>query len=36
MLIDVKDTQGPIQDNDGKYTLNVVYNQVLNKLPHHF
>ena len=30
MLIDVKDTQGPIQDNDGKYTTNIVYNEVLN------
>ena len=29
MLIDVKDTQGPIQDNNGKYTTNVVYNEVL-------
>ena len=30
MLIDVKDTQGTIQDNNGKYTTNVVYNEVLN------
>ena len=30
MLIDVKDTQAPIQDNNGKYTTNVVYNGVLN------
>ena len=30
MLMDVKDTQGPIQDYNGKYTTNVVYNEVLN------
>ena len=29
MLIDVKDTQGPIQDNNGKYTTIVVYNEVI-------
>ena len=29
MLIDVKDAQGPIRENDGKYTTNVVYNEVL-------
>ena len=29
ILIDVKDTQGPIQDNNGKYTTNVVYNEIL-------
>ena len=29
MLPDVKNTQGPIQDNYGKYTTNVVYNEVL-------
>ena len=29
MIIDVNDTQGPIQDNNGKYTTNVVYNDVL-------
>ena len=29
MLIDVKDTQGKIEDNNGKYTTNVVYNEVL-------
>ena len=29
MLIDVKDTQGLIEDNNGKYTTNVVYNEVL-------
>ena len=29
MLIDVNYTQGPIQDNNGKYTTNVVYNEVL-------
>ena len=28
MLIDVKDTQGPRQDNYGKYTTNIVYNEV--------
>ena len=28
MLIDVKDTQEPIQDNNGKYRTNVVYNGV--------
>ena len=30
MLTDVNDTQGPIQNNDGKYTTNAVYNEVLN------
>ena len=30
ILIDVKDTQGTIQDNNWKYTTNVVYNEVLN------
>ena len=30
ILIDVKDTQGTIQDINGKYTTNVVYNEVLN------
>ena len=30
ILIDVKDTQGTVQDNNGKYTTNVVYNEVLN------
>ena len=30
MLIDVKDTQGTIQDNNGKCTTNVVYNEALN------
>ena len=29
MLIDVKDSQGLIQDNNGKYTTNIVYNEVL-------
>ena len=29
MLIDGKDTQGPIQDNNRKYKTNVVYNEVL-------
>ena len=27
--IDIKDTQGLIQDNNGKYTTNVVYNEEL-------
>ena len=30
MSTDVNDTQGPIQNNDGKYTTNAVYNEVLN------
>ena len=29
-LTELKDTQGPIQDYNGKYTTNVVYNEVLN------
>ena len=29
ILIDVKDNQGPIQDNFRKYTTSVVYNEVL-------
>ena len=29
LLRQCKDTQGPIQDNYGKYTTNIVYNEVL-------
>ena len=30
MFINIKETQDPIEDNDGNFTTNIFYNEVLN------